>query len=326
MKKLDTLVEDIYDKLSVLSDGESLNIDDKTIDAFGESMKEVLSQWANPRPRDSGTLRMSNIGKPMRQLWYDMRSESKTTERIKPSVFIKFLYGHLLEEVLLMLIKIAGHEVTDEQKEVSVSGIKGHMDCVIDGEVIDIKTASGFAFKKFYNKTLAEDDMFGYLPQLADCVIDGEVVDIKTASGFAFKKFYNKTLAEDDMFGYLPQLAGYEAAMGTNKGGFLAMNKESGELALYRPNSFDKPDIKKKIKTVKKLIKIDTPPELCYNPIPDGAAGNMQIARGCTWCRHKFECHSDANEGKGLRVFKYSNKYSYLTRVVKEPRVLEVTK
>lgn len=286
MKKLDTLVEDIYDKLSVLSDGESLNIDDKTIDAFGESMKEVLSQWANPRPRDSGTLRMSNIGKPMRQLWYDMRSESKTTERIKPSVFIKFLYGHLLEEVLLMLIKIAGHEVTDEQKEVSVSGIKGHM----------------------------------------DCVINGEVVDIKTASGFAFKKFYNKTLAEDDIFGYLPQLAGYEAAMGTNKGGFLAMNKESGELALYRPNSFDKPDIKKKIKTVKKLIKIDTPPELCYNPIPDGAAGNMQIARGCTWCRHKFECHSDANEGKGLRVFKYSNKYSYLTRVVKEPRVLEVTR
>ena len=286
MKKLDTLVEDIYDKLSVLSDGKSLDIDDKTIDAFGESMKEVLSQWANPRPRDSGTLRMSNIGKPMRQLWYDMRSESKTTERIKPSVFIKFLYGHMLEEVLLMLIKIAGHEVTDEQKEVSVSGIKGHMDCVIDGEVIDIKTASGFAFKKFYNKTLAEDDIFGYLAQLA----------------------------------------GYEAAMGTNKGGFLAMNKESGEIALYRPDSFDKPDIKKKIKTVKKLIKIDTPPELCYNPVPDGAAGNMQIARGCTWCRHKFECHADSNKGKGLRVFKYSNKYSYLTRVVKEPRVLEVTK
>jgi len=285
-KKLDTLVEDIYDKLSVLSDGESLNIDDKTIDAFGESMKEVLSQWANPRPRDSGTLRMSNIGKPMRQLWYDMRSESKTTERIKPSVFIKFLYGHMLEEVLLMLIKIAGHEVTDEQKEVSVSGIKGHMDCVIDGEVIDIKTASGFAFKKFYNKTLAEDDIFGYLAQLA----------------------------------------GYEAAMGTNKGGFLAMNKESGEIALYRPDSYDKPDIKKKIKTVKTLIKIDTPPELCYNPVPDGAAGNMQIARGCTWCRHKFECHADSNKGKGLRVFKYSNKYSYLTRVVKEPRVLEVTK
>lgn len=159
-----------------------------------------------------------------------------------------------------------------------------------------------------------------------DCVIDGEVVDIKTASSFAFKKFYNKTLAEDDIFGYLPQLAGYEAAMGTNKGGFLAMNKESGEIALYRPDSFDKPDIKNKIKTVKKLIKVDTPPDLCYNPVPDGAAGNMKIGKGCTWCRHKFECHADANEGKGLRVFKYADRYSYLTRVVKEPRVLEVTK
>ena len=159
-----------------------------------------------------------------------------------------------------------------------------------------------------------------------DCIIDGEVVDIKTASGFAFKKFKDKTLAEDDVFGYLPQLAGYEASMGTNKGGFLALNKESGEIALYRPDSFDKPDIKKKIRAVKKMVKVDNPPELCYNPIPDGASGNMKLPRGCTWCRHKFECHKDANEGKGLRVFKYAKGYNYLTQVVKTPKVLEVTK
>ena len=51
----------------------------------------------------------------------------------------------------------------------------------------------------------------------------------------------------------------------------------------------------------------------------------MKIARGCTWCRHKFVCHSDANEGKGLRVFRYSKKLEYLTHVVKLPRVTEVT-
>jgi len=285
-KKLDTLVDDIYDKLSVLSDGESLNIDEKTIDDFGESMKKALSHWANPKSRATNTLRMSNIGKPLRQLWYDIRSENKKTERIPSSVFIKFLYGHLLEEVLLLLIKLAGHKVTGEQKEVKVSGIKGHMDCIIDGEVIDIKTASGFAFKKFKNKTLAEDDVFGYLPQLA----------------------------------------GYEAAVGTNKGGFLAMNKESGEIALYRPDSFDKPNIRTKIKLVKKLIKVDTPPDLCYNPIPEGAAGNMKLPIGCVYCRHKFECHADANNGKGLRVFKYSKGYTYLTQTVKTPKVLEITK
>ncbi len=29
---------------------------------------------------------------------------------------IKFLYGHLLEEIVLMLVRMAGHTVTDEQK------------------------------------------------------------------------------------------------------------------------------------------------------------------------------------------------------------------
>jgi hypothetical protein len=59
--------------------------------------------------------------------------------------------------------------------------------------------------------------------------------------------------------------------------------------------------------------------------IPDGKSGNMKLARGCVYCRHKFECHADANDGKGLRVFKYSTGYRYLTQVPKPPNVIEVT-
>ena len=283
-KTLDTLVEDIYNKIGVLADGEHIDLDPETIDQFGESMKEILYKWSHPEPRSGATLRMSNIGKKPRQLWFDMKSED-TAEKMPPSLFIKFLYGHLLEEIVLFLIKLSGHKVTSEQKEVKVSGIKGHMDCVIDGEVVDIKTASGYAFKKFR---------------------DG-------------------TLAENDMFGYMAQLAGYEAAEGTDKGGFLALNKESGELALYRPDNFDKPNIKKKITDIKKAVKLATPPDLCYNPVPDGKSGNMQLPRECVYCRHKFECHKDANEGKGLRVFKYSNGLRYLTQTPKPPKVIEVT-
>jgi hypothetical protein len=283
-KTLDTLVEDIYNKIGVLADGEHIDLDKDTIEQFGESMKEILYKWSHPEPRGDATLRMSNIGRKSRQLWFDMKSEG-TPERMPPSLFIKFLYGHLLEEIVIFLIKLSGHTVTDEQKEIKVSGIKGHMDCVIDGEVVDIKTASGYAFKKFK---------------------DG-------------------TLAENDMFGYMAQLAGYEEAQGTNKGGFLALNKESGELALYRPDEFDKPNIKSKIKNIKAAIKLDNPPSLCYNPIPDGKSGNMQLARECVYCRHKFECHKDSNEGKGLRVFKYSNGLRYLTQTPKPPKVIEVT-
>ena len=285
MKNLDTLIEDIYSKLSVLGEGKPLDASAEDIDALGERIKEVLHHWANPSPRSSDMLRMSNIGKPTRQLWYDLKSENESTESLPAPVFIKFLYGHLLEEVLLFLVKISGHKVGNEQKEVSVSGIKGHMDCTIDGEVVDIKTASGFAFKKFK---------------------DG-------------------TLAEQDTFGYLPQLAGYEEAEGTKKGGFLAMNKETGELALFRPSEFDKPNIKKKIRDVKKAIKLDKPPQRCYNPEPEGSSGNMKLPKECVYCRHKFECYSDANDVLGLRVFKYSRGYSYLTQTPRPPKVIEVT-
>jgi hypothetical protein len=283
-KKLNTLVDDIYKKLSVLGKGKSLNLSEESIEQFGESMKDVLRHWSTPTPRSTETLRMSNIGRPNRQLWYDMKTEQQAQE-IPPSTFIKFLYGHMLEEVVLLLVKLAGHTVSDEQKNVKIKGIEGHMDCVIDGEVIDVKTASGYAFKKFK---------------------DG-------------------TLAEDDTFGYMSQLAGYEAGHGTSNGGFLAMNKESGELALYIPEELDKPNIETKIDTVKKSLKKSAPPELCYKPIPDGSSGNMKLPRGCFFCRHKLECHKDSNNGKGLRVFKYSKGLSYLTQVVKEPRVDEIT-
>jgi len=283
-KNLNTLVDDIYKKLSVLGKGKSLNLSEESIEQFGESMKEVLRHWSTPTPRSTTTLRMSNIGRPNRQLWFDMKTEQQAQE-IPPSTFIKFLYGHMLEEVVLLLVKLAGHTVSDEQKNVKIKGIEGHMDCVIDGEVIDVKTASGYAFKKFK---------------------DG-------------------TLAEDDTFGYMSQLAGYEAGHGTSNGGFLAMNKESGELALYIPEELDKPNIETKIDTVKKSLKKSAPPELCYKPIPDGSSGNMKLPRGCFFCRHKLECHKDSNNGKGLRVFKYSKGLSYLTQVVKEPRVNEIT-
>ena len=283
-KTLDTLVQDIYDKLDTLTEGQSLGVSEETATAFGEAMKQALLGWSGEHPINKPTLRMSNIGKPNRQLWYDMKATDQKNS-FSAATQIKFLYGHILEEVVLFLARLAGHEVTDEQKEVKVQGIKGHMDCKIDGEVIDVKTASGFAFKKFK---------------------DG-------------------TLADDDPFGYMTQIAGYEAAEGREHGGFLTLNKESGELALFRPQELDKPNIEQRIKTLKKQIKQDTPPEKCYDTVPEGTSGNMKIARPCVYCRHKFVCHADANDGKGLRVFKYSKKLEYLTNVVKLPRVREVT-
>ena len=83
--------------------------------------------------------------------------------------------------------------------------------------------------------------------------------------------------------------------------------------------------VKKKIKELKKALALDKPPSHCYTPIPEGKKGNEVLPRTCGYCPHKEQCWSDSNDGSGLRVFKYSNGYKYFTKVVSEPRVLEIT-
>jgi len=282
MKELSTLVDDIYETVTAITDGQE--IPDELLDELGDKIKQTIKTWGTPQNRSKFKLRMSNIGRPARQLYYSNRQ----TKDVKhsPDTQIKFLYGHLLEDILIFFVKLSGHVVTDEQKEVSVNGIKGHMDCKIDGEVIDIKTASNYAFRKFKNKTLREDDPFGYISQLA----------------------------------------GYEKSEGTNNGGFLALNKESGELALYQPEELDKPNVKSLISNLLEImLSYGKAPEKCYKPIPAGLKGNMKLPTGCFYCQHKIECNKDTNGGAGLRMFKYAKGIEYLTTVVVPPKVEEVT-
>ena len=184
---MDDLIQDIYKTIEPLSDGQALDISEQQIEDFGEAMKDVMRSWANPTKRDSNfSIRMSNVGKGTRRLWFDNKYKNKQSEsKPNPPTQIKFLYGHMLEELVKLFVTMSGHDLTGEQKEVVVDSVSGHI----------------------------------------DCIIDDEVVDIKTASGFAFSKFKNGTLRDDDPFGYLGQLAGYEESEGTSNGGLLVINK-----------------------------------------------------------------------------------------------------
>ena len=281
-KDLDDLIKDIYSVIEKLSDNENIIIPEDLIEDFGERIKSALVHWCTPKKQSKG-LRMSNLGRPARQLWYEANRKEEGT-KLKASTHIKFLYGHLLEELILLLVKLSGHTVTEEQKEVEVDSIKGHIDCKINGEVVDIKTSSNFGFKKFKEGTL-----------------------------------YN-----DDPFGYMHQLSAYEEAEGTEEGGFLAINKETGELAFFRPGYLTKPNIKDRIDNLKIEISSDSPPERCYKPVAEGKKGNLKLATGCVYCAFKKECWSDANNGRGLRAFRYANGARYLTRVASIPNVPEI--
>jgi hypothetical protein len=277
------VVEDIYKELDKLNDG-PLDIPEETLQNFGLAMTQVIKEWSQPKVRDNKFyLRMSNIGRPARRLWFDKQTEAEN-RRLEPSLFVKFLYGHLLEEVILFLVRMSGHKVTDEQKEIDIEGIKGHM----------------------------------------DCKIDGTVVDVKSASNFSFSKFKKGLLREDDPFGYIAQLSAYEEAEQSTDAGFLVINKETGELCLHQPDELDKPNVKNHIRELKKKLDLDTPPDLCYSPIPEGKAGNMRIAKNCMYCPYKKECFKDSNNGKGLRAFRYAKGLTYFTEVKNEPKVDEV--
>tara|TARA_R110001583_G_scaffold84292_1_gene221900 strand:- start:4 stop:801 length:798 start_codon:yes stop_codon:yes gene_type:complete len=256
---------------------------DKHIDNFGEMLKVHIKAFMYEEPRTRGNLRLSAIGKPDRQLWYDVNSKNEI-EDLTSSTRIKFLYGYILEELLLLCASIAGHKVTDQQKEVNIEGVLGHQDSMIDDVLIDCKSASSYSFKKFKQNNLLEDDPFGYIAQIS----------------------------------------AYAEANQVDKAAFLVIDKSSGEICLTPVHQMEMINAKERVKHLKGMVSNDRVPDRCYAPLADGESGNLKLAIGCIYCSHKRECWSDCNDGQGLRAFRYSRGLNYLVKVAKEPKVEEV--
>ena len=284
-KTTDTVVQDIYALMESKDADPSVDVEAE-IEKFGESVKALMrTEFGRKKREDNRKLRLSNIGRTDRYLWNHYNGTAG--EELQPHTYVKFMYGHLIEEMLLFLTRMAGHSVTDEQKVCNVEGIVGHMDCKIDGVVTDVKSASSFGFKKFK---------------------DG-------------------TLAYDDPFGYIDQIKAYAHSEGQTEFGWLAMDKANGHLTYLKYDLTDteapvyealKGDIVDRVKHVKKLVEQPEPAEWCYQPIPDGKSGNSKLSTGCSYCQFKDHCYPN------LRVFAYSYGPKYLVDVVKEPKVQEV--
>jgi|TARA_R100001443_G_scaffold83986_1_gene90727 hypothetical protein len=283
MKKIETLVEDIYDLFNLTPIERDEKEVDELIDKFGDMLKVHIKEFMYSKPRE-GHLRLSGIGKPNRQLWYDVNTKT-TEESLPPSTRIKFLYGYILEELLLLCAEVAGHTVEAQQKEVSVEGVLGHQ----------------------------------------DAIIDGVLVDCKSASGRSFDKFASHNIAEDDPFGYIAQISAYAQANGIDKAAFLAIDKSTGKICLTPVHSMEMINAGERVKKIKKIVAGDIIPDRCYDAVPDGKSGNYKLPIGCVYCRHKELCWSDANQGQGVRTFKYANGKRYLVQIAKMPEVEELT-
>lgn len=251
-KTIDTLVADIYG----MFDGDHFPHDPQEFVKFGKNVEELFHDRFNT-VRGKPTLRMSNIGRPDRQLWFDINGEGEK-EKLLPQTLIKFAYGDMVEQMILLYAKMAGHEVTQEQAEVEVDGILGHIDAVIDGVLVDVKSASTFSFQKFESGAL-------FLPG-------------------------------NDPFGYVAQLAGYiEAVNPGGRGGFLAVDKTLGKICFCEipRDVLQQYAVRERIAHIKAVVSLPDLPPRCYPDVPDGKSGNMKLGTGCSYCQHKFSCWAD---------------------------------
>ncbi len=278
MKSIHTLIPDIYSIVGGPDGITNLPPD------LGNDVQNALEASLGPRtPRG---LRLSQMGdRCPRQLWYSIH-HPELEEPIPPYARIKYCYGHIIEHLVIGLAKAAGHTVTGEQHEVVVDGVVGHRDCVIDGCIVDVKSAASRSFLKFRDKTIAQDDSFGYLDQL---------------DGYAVGSL-DDPLVLDKEHAYL-----------------LAVDKQLGHLALYQHKV--RPDaIRKRIQDYKDVIGLRSPPACNCGTLPDGKAGNIRLDTRASYNTFKHCCHPH------LRTFLYSDGPRYLTKVVRLPDVPELTK
>lgn len=188
-KSIDTVVQDVYRLME--NQVESTPELEKIAKRVGEEVEGALLEALTVR-QPKGGLRMSGIGKCERSQWYTYHGYEQ--EPIDGQVYLTFLTGHVMEAVLLGIIEASGHEVTGQQKRHEVEGVKGSQDCYIDGELVDVKTASDWS----YNNKFAEDGI------------------------------------KSDTFGYVKQLSGYGKTEGREHGYFLAFNKNKSTLKLCK--------------------------------------------------------------------------------------------
>lgn len=281
MTSINTLIPDIY-ALVKRKDGW---FDEElakylSVDIAGRLQKSLSEQ------QRTATLRLSQMGPRCPcALWHSIH-KPELAEPLPPWAEIKYSYGHVLEALAITLAKASGHEVTGEQDAVEVDGVVGHRDCVIDGCIVDVKSASSISFNKFKDKTIRDNDTFGYLDQL-DGYLVGSLGD---------------PLVRDKERAYI-----------------LAIDKTLGHMCLYE-HRLREDNIRQRIVEYKQIVERPEPPRCECKSVPEGKSGNLKLDVKASYSPFKYACNPK------LRTFLYASGPIYLTHVVRKPDVPEINR
>jgi len=239
---------------------------EETAKRIGEEVAEaVIRQFGSGKSRKEFRLRMSNIGRPTCQLWFEKNKPESALP--KPSTFVmNMMIGDIVEAIFKGLLKEAKVDFDDT-----------------DQVTLDVGDSNGTRVSGSY-----------------DLIMGGAVDDIKSASDWSYRNKFESyaALKKSDPFGYVGQLAGYAQASDKRAGGWWVVNKANGNFK-YVPAAIDmRKELTKLKETVEKVN--ENKFERCFEAVPETyrgkPSGNMVLNDNCRFCDYRFECWPNMQE------------------------------
>ena len=242
----------------------SVPISSTIINEFGEACKDAFIKQFVEERETKFKPRMSSIGRPLCQL--QMEKSGAETETPAYNSKMRFIFGDLIEALAVAVLKSSGVKIDEFQKKVKyVFGddeINGTYDVKIMDKIWDIKSASPYSFQYKFGES----------------------------GGF-------ESLLKDDPFGYVPQGYLYAGADDKEFGGWIAINKSTGEwLTCEAPLADDeyKATAIKNAEDNMKSITEKKPFKRCYSDIEETfrtkKTGNKVLGFVCSFCPYKLPC------------------------------------
>jgi len=241
-----------------------VKLDNKLVEEFGEACKSALLKQFEEKRKDKFEPRMSNIGRPLCQL--QMESKGVKGEGQPYNVKMRNTFGDMIEALAILIMKSAGVNITNEQKKLKYKfdgdEIEGRQDVEIDKKIWDIKSASPYSFEKKFGE----------------------------AGGF------NEVVREDS-FGYASQGFLYGESQSKEFGGWIAINKSTGEWTVCETPASVEEHKKAALTSAKKnykALKEGKPFKRCYDDVAETfrskPTGNRVLGFVCSYCPYKLPC------------------------------------
>jgi len=240
---------------------------------FAKECEESVEKQLNKKRKFS--IRMSGLGRPLCQQLLDRQG---IQEDMDYNALFRFLFGDLVESVMVLIMEQAEVDIVAKQKPVKL--------------------------------TLAGHEVTGTLDLiLRDEMGIEKVWDVKSASEWAFKFKYTgyggyDKIKEDDPFGYVMQGHLYGEATGLPFGGWIVVNKSSGELAMVEAPDWQAEDRKEYLKDAERRVKrlLDPDPKF-VKPFKSEfetykvkgeviRTGNKILPKICSMCGYRSHCWS----------------------------------